>query len=280
MIHEEKICKHCNEVFKNIEGRTFSNHVKYCKFNPNYKRQKEKMAKKISEANYKFYDKKFGELVEHEVLCYRCKKLFFVEERKKMFPEKKKYYCSRSCANAREHSKETKEKIKDSVNSFCEMNGTKEKKKCGFCSELFAGRKNQKFCSPSCGVNNRYCNHLNGLEGLERERFLKRNYRAKCRFKFSLNEFPNEFDFALIEQHGWYKAKNRGDNLNGVSRDHMYSITDGYNNGINPEILSHPANCKLMVQSNNFKKGSESSITIEGLVKKIEQWNDKYNLGL
>ena len=127
MVHEEKICKHCNGIFQNIEGRTFSNHVKYCKSNPDYKRQKESMGKNLSDANYKFYDKKFGKLAKYDVLCYKCKKVFFVEEREKKFPEKEKYYCSRSCANARIHSDKTKKRIKDSIDRFREKNGTKIK---------------------------------------------------------------------------------------------------------------------------------------------------------
>ena len=101
-------------------------------------------------------------------------------------------------------------------------------------------------------------------------------YRKKCRFNFSLNEYSNEFDFSLIKNFGWYKAKNKGDNLNGVSRDHMYSVYDGFHNGINFEIIRHPANCKLLRHSDNSSKWKKSSITIEGLKQRIDEWNIKY----
>ena len=103
-------------------------------------------------------------------------------------------------------------------------------------------------------------------EGLDR-------YRQLCAFSFSLNEYPNKFDFSLIGKHGWYKAKNRGDNLGGVSRDHMYSVKDGYVNNIEVEIIKHPANCVLMIHNENSKKNHNSSITLEELYKRIKEWN-------
>ena len=97
-------------------------------------------------------------------------------------------------------------------------------------------------------------------------------YRQLCAFKFSLNDFPNEFNFNLIEEYGWYKAKNRGDNPNGVSRDHMYSVKDGFKNDVDPYYISHPANCRLMRHGDNNKKNTSSSITLEELIKRVDSW--------
>ena len=90
--------------------------------------------------------------------------------------------------------------------------------------------------------------------------------------------YPEEFDFNLIEQYGWYKAKNRGNNPNGVSRDHIYSIEEGYKNLIDPYIISHPANCMLIQQRKNASKHIKSNISIERLIEKIKQWNEKYGV--
>jgi hypothetical protein len=65
-------------------------------------------------------------------------------------------------------------------------------------------------------------------------------------------------DGSLIEKYGWYKAKNNGNNLGGVSRDHMLSVSEGYKLSIDPYFLSHPANCKLMVHSENISKNKKS----------------------
>lgn len=102
-------------------------------------------------------------------------------------------------------------------------------------------------------------------------------YRHDCAFTFALSDFPDEFDFSLIEKYGWYKAANHGNNLNGVSRDHMYSVKDGFINNVDPKIISHPANCKLVLQRYNSSKYSKSSITLEQLMDRIQKWDIKYN---
>ncbi len=97
-------------------------------------------------------------------------------------------------------------------------------------------------------------------------------YRQLCEFKFNLKDHPNKFDFTLIKEHGWYKAKNRGDNPDGISRDHMYSINDGFKNNVDPYYLSHPANCRLIKQKDNSKKRDKSCITLKELITRVSEW--------
>ena len=99
-----------------------------------------------------------------------------------------------------------------------------------------------------------------------------KKYRQLCEFKFTLNDYPNKFDFDLIKKYGWYSATNRGDNINGISRDHLYSIKDGFVNNIKPEIISHPANCELILHRDNQKKKSKSKITLNELMNKIKEF--------
>jgi len=101
-------------------------------------------------------------------------------------------------------------------------------------------------------------------------------YYKNCQFKFNLSNYPEEFNFDMINEYGWYKAKNHGDNLNGISRDHMISVKYGYENNISSDIISHPANCKLMPHSSNSKKHSNCSLSLENLLLKINEWNLKY----
>ena len=56
-------------------------------------------------------DKKYGDVKKFNVICKKCGNEFEVEEREKLFPMKIDYYCSRSCANSRNHSEETKQII-------------------------------------------------------------------------------------------------------------------------------------------------------------------------
>jgi len=101
-------------------------------------------------------------------------------------------------------------------------------------------------------------------------------YRQQCRFRFNVYDYSDKFDLLLIEQYGWYKAKNRGDNPNGVSRDHMYSVKEGFTNNVNPYIISHPANCILMRHCDNNRKNTNCSITLNELIDKINKWDKCY----
>lgn len=104
-----------------------------------------------------------------------------------------------------------------------------------------------------------------------------KRYKQLCEFNFDLKKFSKEFDFNLIKEFGWYKASNRGNNINGVSRDHMISIKFGYENNISHEIISHPANCKLLRHLDNQTKFVKNSITLPELLEKIKNWNLKYD---
>jgi hypothetical protein len=148
------------------------------------------------------------------------------------------------------------------VNSLREKTPKKENV-CSICSSLFLGRT--KYCSPIC-----YKQSVRvSVVGYDR-------YKADCRFMFPLHNYPNEFDFSLIEKYGWYKAKNRGDNANGVSRDHIISVKWGFENNVGPKYISHPANCQLMRQCENSSKGKKKSISVEELKEKIKNWDLKY----
>jgi len=91
-----------------------------------------------------------------------------------------------------------------------------------------------------------------------------------------LKKFEDEFDFTLIEKNGWYKAKNNGDNINGISRDHRFSVKEGFRRLINPLLLSHPANCELILNKHNQSKCDKCSIDINDLLLRIEIFDNKY----
>lgn len=105
-----------------------------------------------------------------------------------------------------------------------------------------------------------------------------KDYRLLSSFKFKLRDFPDEFDFEMIKEFGWYKASNHGNNLSGVSRDHMVSVRDGFDNKIDPKIIAHPANCQLLPHRKNTSKGFRSSISIEELYERIKNWDAKYKV--
>jgi len=262
---KDRECKYCKQIFENIDGRVFSNHVRWCDKNTT---NNDKGGKNISESLKNRTINRIGDFKDFEVICHKCNKKFTVKEREKKFPMKEKYFCSRSCANSRKHSKETKEKIRKNLQKKSE-DIIKFSKVCPFCKNNFETfRKDQKCCSISCAAKNRY-KHI--------DKTTLHYYRQRCIFQFNLADYPDEFDFDLIRENGWYKAKNHGDNPNGVSRDHIISVKYGYENEIDPKIISHPANCRLMKQSDNASKSNKCDITLEELLEKIEKWDKRYN---
>jgi hypothetical protein len=119
----------------------------------------------------------------------------------------------------------------------------------------------RKFCNPVCWSTYTEKN---------KKPFLL--YRQRCNFDFKFEDYPKKFDLTLVEQYGWYSPTNKGNNLNGVSKDHMVSVRTGFELGIDPEIIKHPANCKIMLHRENQSKNKSSSITIEELLERIKHW--------
>lgn len=202
-------------------------------------------------------------------------------------------FCSKSCSakynnKQRVRTEESKHKTSKSLIKYYSSNIEETGKKlvvtddgyesafyehaCQYCGKSFySKKKNQRFCSIKCSANNRSDECRNNMS-------LYKIYHKACDFKFALNEYPNEFNFRLIEAYGWYKPKNHGNNLNGVSRDHIFSIMDGFEKKIDPYYLSHPANCNLMIHNDNVSKYKRSDITFEELLEKIKEWENKYGI--
>lgn len=266
-------CEFCGVEFDKWQQK--ANHIRW-----NHKTEEYLNSFKENQKNNVnlIYDKKLGELLSIEVQCNCCKKYFLIEERERLFPKKEKYYCSRSCSNSHSWSNENKVKQSISVRNSEKVKTarikrygveTKIKKICKYCNSEFQVIKSNKqrvFCNIKC-KNKYYYNNKSD----------KQKYYSLTQFKFALNQFPEEFDFNLIKEYGWYQAKNHGDNLQGISRDHIYSIFDGFKNNIDPLILAHPANCQLLCHNINLSvKNRKSEISLEDLIKKINKWEEKY----
>lgn len=175
------------------------------------------------------------------------------------------------------------------------------KKYCENCKQQLFSRNDRKFCSLKCvgeyqsnlAKKNRdaclfchnivprgrkkFCNRL-CIEEFEKskEKSTISMYRTACAFDFVLSDYPEEFDFDLIKKYGWYSPSNKKNNLGGISRDHIMSVAYGFQNNIDPAIISHPANCRLMIHSENISKSAKSDMSLEELLLKIKKWNNKY----
>lgn len=267
----ENNCPYCNEILF-MNKRSFANHVRWCKMNPRYDEILQRTVSKLSGEK--------AERKEHLLKCEICGNEFSVKCTDKEFLKGRyKHTCSDICAKrltAKKAGEEKKEKISKSLrkrnaalNEEYDENKGIYIKKCKKCGKIFGtNRKKQCFCSHSCASKFRYLNSIVADDF--------KQYKKQCEFRFLLKDYPEEYDFFLIETYGWYKAKNHGDNLNGVSRDHMFSIKEGYKNKIDPYYISHPANCKLLKHTDNVSKLSKCSLTEKELLKRICEWETKY----
>lgn len=80
-------------------------------------------------------------------------------------------------------------------------------------------------------------------------------------------------DKTLLETVGIFNSKT---NRNGLVRDHMLSRKYGFDNGIFPEIIRHPANCQIITHSENSSKREKSCLTFVELCDIIEKYEDMW----
>lgn len=286
---EKIICSYCNKefskkgIYTHVERKHLGLNQKYSNGNNGLYTNKE-FLKTLRAAADKNANKKYGIIEEHKFNCKKCNKEFNWTGRKntKGHQIAKQKHCSQSCANSHPMTEERRENIRDGIDKAINDGriktgiGIKKSKNinCNICNTEFNKKERKsKFCSVIC--KDKYFEQRK--QEFRKDLTEKQVYKKECRFNFNLKDFPDEFNFKLIEEHGWYSAKNRGNNLNGVSRDHMVSISYGFKNNIDSEIISHPANCQLLEHTKNSKKNAKCSITIEELYKRIEEWNVKYN---
>lgn len=251
----ENVCPYCHEKLI-MNKRSFANHVRWCKQNPRYEEIRKSTISKLS-----------SKIKKQDYICYCaiCNKEYTVNVTPYQFKlgKYKKTCCDECSKKLTAQHTNTAEKVKKIKNTVYKKNIHKLHycKQCG----IILNSKNKSFCSDEC-------KQIYKLK----DKTKKQVYKCLCKFTFSLNEFPNEFNFELIEKFGWYKAKNRGNNLLGVSRDHKYSREEGFKNLVDPYIISHPANCELLQHTLNSSKYIDCSITIEDLINNIKVWNNKY----
>lgn len=246
-------CNLCGEVFENKKIK--ANHVRWKhKDQSNFK-------KKISGILSKSYENKHGKIINENTTCshINCNNSINIQYRQGK--RKEKYFCSRPCANSRgKMTNETKQKISNALKK------NPKECECKNCLNIFEHHRHKMYCSNECYI-----------EFKRKNRTKLQNYRLDAAFEFNIFDYPEEFDLELISKYGFYSASNRGGNLNGVSRDHMYSCKMGLINNIDPKILAHPANCILMRHNDNISKNSKSSITLDELIERIKEWDKKYS---
>lgn len=214
----------------------------------------------VKSINLKMYRLGLKVIYTTTSLCKNCGNSF------ESYVKEHRLFCSKSCSatfnnSNKIHTETTKQKISQKLKNIPRKRKKVLKenvnRKCKICGELRVSKKHKAICE-NCKID------------------YYQFYRQECNFKFSVFDYPAEFDLHLIETYGWYSPSNKRNNLNGVTKDHMYSVMDGYKNKISSNIISHPANCKLMLYSDNSSKKDNSSISLEDLLNRISYWEQLY----
>lgn len=136
-------------------------------------------------------------------------------------------------------------------------------------------KPNPKFLELSLGIELRSLSMASTAsyrkKGYYNNRDAKEAYEAQCVFNFSSKLYPYIFGFELVKLHGWcHPIKNPY----GVSKDHMVSVHYGFTHNIDPYLISHPANCMFMLQSENASKCENCSMTVQELIERVEWFNE------
>ena len=253
----ENVCPYCHETLY-MNKRVFANHVRWCKSNPKYEEIKNSTISKLKTTDTK---------QDYKCNCEICGKEYIVHITPHSYEiGKYKKTCSDKCAKQLTKQKINQEEVNKKI-SIKLKNNTNTLRKIHYCKNCNKPIYNSRhiFCSDDCKLTYSL-----------RNKSQKSLYKHFCKFTFSLNEYPEEFDFELIKKFGWYKAKNRGNNLLGVSRDHKYSCGEGFKELIDPYLISHPANCKLLQHIENSSKYVKCSISLDELKTNVINWNNKY----
>lgn len=102
-------------------------------------------------------------------------------------------------------------------------------------------------------------------------------YWNNCNFQFDIYTEPNIPGYHLLDKYQFHKAE-QTTLTTSIHRDHMVSKLYGWQNNIPAEHIRHPANCELLLSIDNITKSSDSSITYDELLKRINSWEDNSNI--
>lgn len=273
----ERECPFCHEHLY-VNPRSFANHVRHCKANPDYETILESTREALRKNAAAKRLAKFGEIRKYHVKCCKCGTDVIVHEEEKLFPKRERYFC-KPCSHSRVRTEETKERIRASLyrtrleKGMC-VDGTLEERTCPECGKIFRTWKlnpETRACSVQCAARLK-SRKINA----NKELFIR--YRKCCQFKFSLKILEPGNGQELLQEFGMYRAANRGNNLKGVSRDHKLSIKDGFRQKVDPYYMSHPANCQLLQQQENEHKNFKSILSLQELILEVERWNREHGI--
>jgi len=211
-------------------------------------------------------EKSMAQYNSNPKLCKLCSSPILYKNRKENI------FCSHSCSATYQNERRTPETIEKQRNSIIQ---TLSKKFPSVKNSVIKIKKIKEEKYPFSKVYYGICSIINlpfysqyykkySSKAAMSDRLI---YRRFCDFKFNPYHYPELIGYDLLLKYGLYHPIK---NPNGVSRDHLLSVAYGWENKIDPNIISHIANCQLILHVDNQRKKTKSSITLEELLKKME----------
>jgi hypothetical protein len=155
--------------------------------------------------------------------------------------------------------------------------------RCVNCNTNLSNKPFNKFCSKSCAATYNNKTRDQKIRVKQRATLMttlasqglvrtdeKEIYKAACSFKFKPYQYHNIAGYNLLLENGVFNPQT---NKDGVVRDHIVSKEFGWRNQISPEIISHPANCQFISNTDNSKKGADCDLSLEELLLRIKNWD-------
>ena len=156
---------------------------------------------------------------------------------------------------------------------------------CVNCNVDLSHKPENKFCTQSCAAkynNNRRSKETHNQQRETLKKTLsakgiartdaKQIYKVDCAFRFNIYQYLEIPGYALLLERGMY---NHQHNPTGVVRDHIISKEYGWRHHIPAEVISHPANCQFITNQENVEKSADCHMTIQELMDRIKQWDQK-----
>lgn len=187
--------------------------------------------------------------------CVSCNKPIPFSKRRNKFCD---HSCSASYTNTgRIHTQDTKIKIKMSLSRPKIYQSSKVYFTHCLCCKKIHTTKTKR---------NIYC--------LDCKKIDKVLYKKESSFKLNKKDHPELFNSSLIKKYGWFISSGPKKNRQGVSWDHLYPLHLGFENSVDPNIMSHPANAELVPHDENLRRYHEHKqmITYDELIIRINKW--------
>jgi len=162
-------------------------------------------------------------------------------------------YCSQRCS------------IKDmssliGVENSSQLPAVKAKKKQTYRARYGVDHYNQTAASKKNNANKARQRWADFWDGISHEGKYQYTEKVGALTDRNYRRYKDILDPQGLRSHQWHL-------------DHVFSKSDGFRYSVDPEIVAHPANLRIISASANTSKNFRSEISLQVLLERIEEWN-------